>query len=157
MGLYGEGGLAVALTAPPLHLRMDMRGYTRLSTPRGFPQLTLGQFLKGLTSINADSNSHVVFDFEYAYPTRLRSWRGAYEEIAFGFTSKDTAPILLDIIHEVRGSIGSIYEGYKGGLFMMKEDTPVWVSNYGHAGHTAIIGVFSNGYQVIIETAYCEF
>lgn len=145
---------------------MDYRGmrsvmrYKERRTSDGIrPQLTLGQLITRLgdmtPSLSLDAS--ICFDFEYACPTTLTSWRGSYEELALQFEFSGAPPSLQDLLTEVRSGVGRVFEGYKGGQYLMHESTPVWVSNYGHAGHTAIIGVFSNGYQVIIETAYCEF
>jgi hypothetical protein len=31
------------------------------------------------------------------------------------------------------------------------------VSNQGNAGHTSIVGVLDRDYEIILETAYCEY
>lgn len=57
----------------------------------------------------------------------------------------------------LKGAVGKTFMGYKGGDFVMSRQTPVWVANYGDAGHTAVIGVVDDGYQVILITALREF
>lgn len=120
------------------------------------PQLTVVEItlkLEGVEKQDAD----VVFDFEYAHPTNLESWRGSYAELAFGFEFEGDRPTVKKVLENLRGCIGKTYTGYKGGDFVMGKATPVWVANYGNSGNTAVVGVRDEGYEVILETRYCEY
>ena len=133
-------------------------------------QLTLGQIIDklekcGLTHGDDDEPKQVDYDFASAVPTTLDSWRGAYEELALGFKlsgydnddehfAETTAETLLS---ELKNAVGKQYEGWKGGIFTMTRETPVWVTNAGNSGNTGIIDVVDDGWRIILMTAYCEY
>jgi len=55
--------------------------------------LSLGQIIDQCKVISVlDNPQRVVFDFEYAAPTGLDSWRGVYAELALTFGFTDTQP-----------------------------------------------------------------
>lgn len=117
-------------------------------------QLNLGQLIDALDAIPLrDEPQRVAFDFEYASPTTFDSWRGVYAELALGFDF-NTVKRLPDMIAEAKAAVGKTFEGYKGGDFTMTRDTPVWVANYGKAGSTAIVGVYDDGWQIVLLTGY---
>ena len=135
----------------------------------GKVQLTLGELIEKLEPIakthknfeDKGSQKEVVFDFEYLFPTEFLSWRGSYDELALGFSTnlygsykKLSVSQFLEMCEE---TVGSVFSGYKGGKYRMSRDTPVWVSNSGNAGHTAIVDVFDDGYEVVLITSRCEY
>lgn len=119
------------------------------------PQLTLGELILKLEPL--EHNKTVRFDFEYAYPESIGSWRGSYDELSLRFVFEGEAPTVASLLEKLNSAVGATYQGYKGGEFSMSKHTPVWVANYGNSGNTAVIGVLDNGYSIIIETKYCEF
>lgn len=136
---------------------------------RGNQQLSLGEFIKELESVDLkydeETYKDVDFDFGTALPTQLDSWRGSYDEIALGYKlsgydnnsehfTNNKADKLLE---HLKSAIGKEYTGWKGGEFIMDENTPVWVANPGHSGNTGIVGVLDAGYKLVIITAYCEY
>jgi len=118
-------------------------------------RLTLGEIIDKCEAIGGDAD--VVFDFEYAIPRGLDSWRGVYAELAlsFGFDHGEVMN-LPEFVAMLKDAVGKSFYGYKGGEFTMSRRTPVWVANNGHSGNTAVIGVRDCGYQVVIETGYRE-
>ena len=51
----------------------------------------------------------------------------------------DTEPYYVsDILEMAKECIGKTFTGYKGGEFLMLEDTPLWISNYGECARTVI-------------------
>ena len=133
-------------------------------------QLTLGQIIEklekcGLTHGDKNEPKQVDYDFGTAVPTSLDSWRGNYSELALGYKlsgydnndehfTQTTAETLLS---ELKSAIGKEFTGWKGGEFVMNEDTPVWVANSGNSGNTGIIDVVDDGWRIILMTAYCEY
>ena len=130
-------------------------------------QLSLGKLIEEIKSCGiwrAEKQPKLIcFDFGSAIPTSLNSWRGSYDELALGYalsgydgqmTVQTDAERLLTHLKE---AIGKTYEGWKGGHYKMTENTPVWVANVGNSGNTAIIGVYDDGYRLVILTCYCEF
>jgi len=135
-------------------------------------QMTLGRLISELEKIEpkqGDDEQNVVFDFEFLFPTTLDSWRGSYDELALGWDYGGYAPSdcadhnnrqntkLTDLVQELKGAIGKTFTGWKGGDYVMSEDTPIWVANPGNTGNTTISEVVGNGYEVILMTQYCEF
>jgi hypothetical protein len=122
-------------------------------------QLTLGELIEKLEKIVAksdDSEMTVRFDFEYLAPLKFTSWRGAYKELAINWSEENdiTAVCFLKICKE---AIGGQFDGYKGGLYIMGNNTPIWVANSHNVGNTALIDVEDKGYIVILHTAWREY
>lgn len=74
-------------------------------------------------------------------PGRLHSYRGGYDHLALeaaegyreeflGWHPRDTVGSLLV---EARAALGSRFEGYKGGEYLMGADTPIWVADDGES------------------------
>ncbi len=136
------------------------------------PQLTLGQLISEIEKIGIKKENgedmDIAFDFGSAIPTTLASWRGSYAELALGYRlsgydaydqekghfSDVTAE---KVLAELKQAVGATYYGWKGGDFLMDENTPVWVANQGNADNTIIIGVLNAGYKMVLLTAYHEY
>lgn len=125
-------------------------------------QLSLGEIIskceeiKRKQDISDGSEITVRYDFEYFYPTKIKSWRGVYSELALDIESGGKEMTLSDFIDMLKAAVGKTFEGYKGGDYLMSRHTPVWVANYGNSGNTAVIDVVDAGYIVILVTAYRE-
>ena len=65
------------------------------------------------------------------------SYRGHHDHLAFEIDSSQTmeAGILLDVCEKLQGST---LHGYKGGIYTIKDNTPVWVAEYGIKINTMI-------------------
>ena len=77
------------------------------------------------------------------------SYRGYYEDVAFGPRENVTVASMLA---HARSAVGTTFEGYKGGDFMMTERTRCWIAHYGDTGDMlsdlAIDGmIFREAYQ----------
>ena len=103
-------------------------------------QMTILQLLTRLHAIE-DKKKQVVFDGvdgETIYiPGNVESWRGSYRELALTYI--ELAPNTLTpctvrrLISLLATSLEVTFVGYKGGEYVMHEDTPVWVANYGES------------------------
>jgi len=134
-------------------------------------QLSLGEIILKLEKIiETHPNRNykeisVKYDFGECYPTSLDSWRGSYVELALNYCDvghHSTVPNpkmlnVLEFIEMLKDAIGKTFEGYKGGDFLMEENTPVWVSNYGYASFSAVIDIKDEDCEIIIITAYTEY
>ena len=133
-------------------------------------QITVGELIKQLenTELMYDENEYksVYFDFGSAIPTNIDSWRGSYDELALGYEltgydSKENAHFsdckADKLLEELKSAIGKTYTGWKGGDFIMSENTPIWVANSGNSGNTGIIGVLDEDWCIIILTAFCKY
>ena len=128
----------------------------RAETLKESSQLSLGELILKLEVVR-DKSLNVYFDFEYARPTHLHSWRGSYDEIALSFKFDGEVLNVERLLVMLKSAIGTKYVGYKGGDFVMGKTTPVWVSNYGNSGNTAVVGVLNPEYVIILETKYCVY
>ena len=149
---------------------MDLQTYldsmvkaARADTFASSDQLSLGEIVSQCEAIQAkdyrrsdNSEPTVGFDFEYAHPTGIDSWRGVYAELALSFDFGGKEMSLSAFIEMCRSAIGQTFTGYKGGDYEMSRHTPVWVANYGNSGNTAVVGVLDLGYSVILLTGYRE-
>ncbi len=112
--------------------------------------LTLGRAIKQLGNI--DPIGAVSFDTEGA-PANPHSYRGYYSDLAFesdGFTI--TVKEFLTLCTE---ALGKTFEGYKGGDFIMTEDTPLWLASYGCTG-SAIMGIMETEDGIVLITKDLE-
>lgn len=89
---------------------------------RAESQVTLGAMIERLKELAGDvmvplSNPH--------------SYRGYYSDIAFEPTEQVTAK---DLLQECQESMGTCFQGWKGGDNYMHAGVPVWVANEGSCG-----------------------
>ena len=123
-------------------------------------QMTLGALIDALEAIHCkEGHSGVFTDFCGLAPTgRVYSYRGDYSHFAievgreYDFPSKCSLPGLIEVL---KGSVGKTFEGWKGGDYTMKRDTPVWVTLApDECFGTFVSGVKDEVYMVVIETKY---
>lgn len=122
-------------------------------TPFSEKQLTLGEMIELLRKLPADHPAS--FAFCRLRPTSLRSYRGFYDHLALGFGEPGTMPV-GDLLTELRTAHGHKFEGYKGGSYRMRNDTPMWADNWGDASSTAIVGIKADEYDAMILTEHIE-
>ena len=125
-------------------------------------QISLGELIQEIkkagTTQEEGIDKTICFDFGYFYPNGLSSWRGSYSKLAIEYEYQSGVNVSAkDFLEKLESALGKTFEGHKGGEYVMTESTPVWVANYGQSGHTGVIGIHDNSYELIILTAYCEF
>jgi hypothetical protein len=82
-------------------------------------------------------------------PAGPHSYRGYYSDLSFG---QSGAPVTVaEFLSDLTKSLGRTFEGYKGGDYVMGDETPLWVAPYGCTG-PAIMGARINGEKLILET-----
>jgi len=123
--------------------------------------VTLGALIRALERSKFDpegKSRYVRFDFGGLVPASLNSYRGYYSELALGFedpSERHGEPNVVELIEMLKGAIGKVYEGWKGGQYTMNEDTAIFVANRGDATDTGITGIYTSGeYQVVLLTDY---
>jgi hypothetical protein len=83
------------------------------------------------------------------YPGEPHSYRGYYEDITF---VPSTTPITVaDFIAALEDVIGKEFVGWKGGDYIMNENTSVWAAEEGSGGNM-ITGTELRGDTVILLT-----
>ena len=87
-------------------------------------QMTLGRMIDVLAGMDEKRPVSNLFG--------AHSYRGYYTDLAF-----ELAPGTRqagELLAECRSVMGKALTGYKGGEFVMGENTPVWVADYGCCG-----------------------
>ena len=93
---------------------------------------TLRTLIQGLEQMPQDAT--LLITPINAYPTGLDSYRGYYADLAIEYTAvrPDTKGLTVgELLEKARNAVGATFTGYKGGEFVMDEDTPIWISPYG--------------------------
>jgi hypothetical protein len=127
-------------------------------------QLTLNEVIEKLESLELTYEAHddttqdksIRFDFCYKRPTEVSSWRGSYSEPCLGFTDL-TSITAKELLAELKDSIGRVVTGYKGGEFVLRGESYLWVDQYNSSSTTGIFGLEDLGYELIIRTTYFEY
>lgn len=102
---------------------------------RSETQLTLGALIKALSEMPAYS--------KVANLHSLRSYRGYYSDLAFEHSVGERPSI--DLWADCKNAMGQVFEGYKGGEFVMGAKTPLWISEYGESSGIKLMAVHADG------------
>ncbi len=87
------------------------------------------------TVIIGEAPGHEEYDPDYEgmfLSANVDSSRGDYSELAI--TPSETPTVGLLIAAGLNDAVGRTFYGYKGGEYMMRTDTCLWVAPYGDAG-----------------------
>lgn len=112
--------------------------------------MTIGELISLLETFNQGDD--VYFDFCGTVPTHVSSWRGVYAEAALGWSERDGAPTVAELIARLRSAIGQGFDGWKGGEFIYSKDTPIHIDNPGKWTSTEISGVVGSSFSVFLQT-----
>lgn len=115
--------------------------------------MRLGNIIEALETAKPDSI--VQFDFGGFAPDGVMSYRGYYSDLALGFEKKYDVKV-VDVLGWLRGAVGEVFTGYKGGDYLMDRETPVWVANYGDSHGVAVVRVDDQGWRVVLRTAMID-
>lgn len=125
------------------HLQALMDGMSaQWQRERAETQLTLGGLIAALEAM--------PFDAQVANLDDEHSYRGYYRDLAF--ERLDGTRPAGELLADCRAAMGQVFEGYKGGEFVMGAKTPLWVASYGCCGEK-LMAVHAGGE---IETAADE-
>jgi hypothetical protein len=123
----------------------DMMGKS-MAQERSKYHVTLGAMIEALKGMPADTP--VVFDDGETGPGTANSYRGYYEDLAFNDMQGVTVGQFRSVCSE---SLGSTFQGYKGGNYRMTEATPLWRAPWGSCGR-AIVDVVGAGGKLVLVT-----
>lgn len=109
-----------------------------------FTQMTLGGLQKALAMVHDDTL--VKFD-NGDVPGDLRTYRGNYNEAAIsdGWGKRTVGELFEQLIN----FIGTDQPGYKGGEYLMHQDTPLWCAQHGNHGYP-IVGTTMRGDTIVL-------
>jgi len=114
-------------------------------------QINLGQLIDLLNQ--RPQNQGVSFDFCGTVPDSVDSYRGYYDQLAVGWCHGGKPQTVAGLLAILEGAVGTTYEGWKGGEYVMSRRTPLWVSNPGECGQTIITGL-AGDVHTVIETRW---
>jgi hypothetical protein len=106
--------------------------------------LNLGDLISDLDDY--PENALVEFDTG-GYPCEPHSYRGYYSDLAFESGNEPlTASALLKV---AKKCLGKTFTGYKGGNYVMAEDTPLWKAFEGCTGKAIVDMQFVDGKMIL--------
>lgn len=125
-----------------------------MSTPFSAKQITLGELLDRIP--DHDEIISVVYDFGLLIPTKPDSYRGYYDHLALGWVDQDADDVSASLFRSwIERALEIEYMGYKGGVYRMDRDTPIWVARWGQTSHTVVTGVRRVAeFQLVITTTH---
>ena len=106
---------------------------------RAETQMTLSKLIAALETMPSDA--------DVAGLNSPHSYRGYYSDLAFELTDGTVKAGAL--LTECKAAMGQVFQGYKGGDYVMGALTPVWVASYGCCG-LKLVAIHAGGE---IETA----
>ena len=115
---YEENGATMNIDTL-LDLMSDIGQRNRSET-----QMTLGKLIAALEVMPVGA--------EVINLNRPHSYRGYYCDLAFELG--EGKRLAADMLAVCKSAMGKVFEGYKGGDYIMKESTPVWIAEYGCSG-----------------------
>jgi len=96
--------------------------------------LTLGELIDFLRDVTRRCPGATVSGL-----TNAGSYRGYYADLAFELGMDDR--LARDLLSEAEVALSQSFTGYKGGDFVMGEDTPLWQASYGTSNGFALLDV----------------
>jgi hypothetical protein len=96
----------------------------QMQSERANTQMTLGKLIAALQEMPPGA--------EVANLNSAHSYRGYYNDLAF--EQDDGTRPAVDLLVECVAAMGEVFNGYKGGDYVMGSLTPVWVARYGCSG-----------------------
>lgn len=101
---------------------------------RQLTQMTLGKLIARLNELPPSTLVEAL--------GTPHSYRGYYSDLAFEpGVGQQFASRALEV---ARSALGEVFEGYKGGDYMMTGDAPVWIASYGYCGRK-LMGITDDG------------
>ena len=96
----------------------------RWQRERAATQMTLGKLIAALEAMPQGATVDNLWG--------AHSYRGYYSDLAFR-RGEGTRPASA-LLDECKEAMGQVFEGYKGGDYVMGSLTPVWLAEYGCCG-----------------------
>lgn len=130
------------------------------------PQMTIGGLIRALRAAECDTDATLQWDFLTMGVYPGGSYRGFYDQYALEYgplnpsdprEQKQRLATPADLARHLEGAIGQWYTGWKGGEYMMLDETPVWVGNPGESHDMGVVGVrVVAPYLVVLETRFVD-
>lgn len=112
--------------------------------------MTIG---KAISALSGMSPEKPIMYSDRKAPREAMSYRGYYSDLAFDDQDEATVG---EVLANLRHALDAEMIGYKGGEYLMREDTPIWRSEYGTALGIAWMDIQDLGDFVYIITKDVE-
>jgi len=119
------------------------------------PILNLGQLIDLLKKVRQDAWVYIDGPVRLT-PGEVRSYRGYYCDLAIGVNLDGLAPSVCNFIQTLEQAIGTSFEGYKGGIYLMDRQTRLWFSNYGESYRYGPTGIRTEPDSAHVIVTYAE-
>lgn len=116
--------------------------------------VTLGKLIAALSAADSKTPVYYIEDGEQRGVGSLESYRGYYSDLSF--QPAGTVSTVGDVLTECMSAMGKTFTGYKGGDYVMDDDTPLWISHHGTASGLAIIAVAATSGEVWLVTKHID-
>ena len=133
-------------------------------------QYNLGNLIKDLEKL--DPKVNIVFEngsYQLLSPIAFGSWRGSYDCLALMGGYKKDGIKVQELLDMAKNTVGKMFEGYKGGEFIMDESTPIYcVEEFRESyfekvyriitvcTYWQVTGVYQKESKVILKTSICK-
>lgn len=122
-------------------------------------QLTIGRAVARLGGLCEEVRGiPVKFDVDDLAPGPFVSYRGYYSDLAIVPIAAREDPSMVwrarsgaELREALQSALGKRFTGWKGGDFVMSEDTPLWMARDGELGR-AIVGIDVTPNAVLLRT-----
>jgi len=101
----------------------------------GVNTIKLGALIRALEA--CQKNANVQFNFGGFTPRGFSSFRGDYNHLALSYGHGNVK--VAELLDKAKACVGRDFTGYKGGMYKMSLDTPVWVDNPGDVTDTGLV------------------
>lgn len=119
--------------------------------------MKLGNLIKSLEELPQESRITILVRGRYYNPSYLHSYRGYYDQLALSWDGEEKKKV-CELLEECKSSVGKVFTGWKGGDFMMDENTPVWISNgCGECDNLIIQDIKKDATGIVIKTMENEY
>lgn len=119
-------------------------------------QLNLQQLIKKLESV--DKSKQLITDSKHPLDCTYDSYRGYYEDLAFGYYEQNEKIIKVeDFLNSAKSAINEYIYGWKGGEYIVNLGTLVWIANDGENSGIQIVDVQEDEFIVTLITVKNKF
>lgn len=105
---------------------------------RSATQMTLGELIVRLQSM--DGSTRI-----FGVGAGLASYRGYYSDLAFPPAPENESVTAAELLGACQDAVGQVFEGYKGGEYVMTKTTPLFISHWGTCSGTKIMALNDDG------------
>lgn len=106
--------------------------------------LTIGDLFERLKYLPRDTPCYIE-DEDGKHGVRYpHSYRGYYEQVALDIDESTTAIKASELYRMLEPLPGNYLTGWKGGEFLISDETPVWISRPGEVSDRRLVGLMLN-------------